>query len=627
MLCSLVKRQSYVDLNCFLLLSATVKIGRDRQKLLQWKEAQAGRWKEGLSLLRTGHGMMTDPNPITLSSMVRICTKANALIDGMLVHSQVIMSGHDSDLRLACRLVQMYGNFRHRQDARNVFDSMSHQDVISWTSIISAYGDHLHGHEAFALFQQMMVSGVKPNRITYLCILPVCARQDTLSMGKAIHTTIANRDIESDIVVGTELINMYGKFGSSKDARKMFDKMPERNVVTWNAMISTYAQHGNGKEALHLFRQMLREGIEPSKVTFVSTLHACAHQLALAQGKWIHGYIKTLNLEVDIAVGTALVHMYGKCEDLEEAYRAFYDIPNRDVVTWTSMITTHTEKGKGNEAICLFEMMVQEGIVPNEVTFVSGLDACASQPDLVQGKKMHIYLRDFRLDSQVIAANALINMYGKCGDLENAQKVFERMFEKNNISWSALIGAYAHHGKAKMVLHLFQRMRTEGIPPDEVTFSSVLSACSFAGLVEDGHSYFTSMSRDYGIEPTAQHYNRMLDILGRAGMLEECIKLINSMPMCATTATWMTLLGACKMHCDEERGKFAASQVFKLEPECATAYVLLSNIYASNGNWKESEKMRKIMKDKGIEVHHHEDGFIKDIEKTYVYGTDAVSLC
>eukprot|EP00250_Pteridium_aquilinum_P000243 c10265_g1_i1 orf=133-1197(+) len=279
---------------------------REKQKVGLWKKA----------LTRLGDpGVET--SPITYAAIIRLCRNTHALLEGMLVHALIMADGYEQDVPVANHLVQMYGKLGRLEDARGIFDRIIHRDVFSWTSMIAACSNHEQGEEALFFFQQMELTGIKPNRVTYLSILPVCARQTSLAAAKQLHTVIANRKFEFDVVLGTELINMYGKFGSLTDARKMFDKMPERNVVSWNTMISTYEHHGNGKEALSLFRRMLHEGFEPSKVTFVISLHACASKLVLAQGKWMHAYLRTLGFQVDVAVGAALINMYGKCESLE----------------------------------------------------------------------------------------------------------------------------------------------------------------------------------------------------------------------------------------------------------------------------------------------------------------------
>lgn len=267
------------------------------------QKQRVGLWKQALKRL-SDPGVET--NPITFSAVIRLCRKTHALLEGMLAHALIIVNGCETDVPMSNHLIQMYGKLDRLEDARGVFDRIMECDAVSWTSMIAAYSSHGQNSESLRLFQQMEVAGIKPNRITYLSILPACARQTTLAAAKQVHTAIANVKFESDVVVSTELINTYGKFGSLKDARQMFDKMHERNMVSWNAMISTYAQHGSSKVALRLFQRMLHEECEPTKVSFVMGLHACAGQIALAQGKWMHAYLKVRGFQAHVAVGTAL---------------------------------------------------------------------------------------------------------------------------------------------------------------------------------------------------------------------------------------------------------------------------------------------------------------------------------
>lgn len=322
------------------------------------QKQRVGPWKHALRRL-SDPGV--DTNPITFSAVIRLCRNTHALLEGMFAHALIIVNGCETDVPLSNYLIQMYGKLDCLEDARGVFDCISDCDVVSWTSMIAAYSSHGQNNESLHLFQQMEMAGIKPNRITYLSILPACARQTTLAAAKQVHTAIANIKYESDVVVSTELINMYSKFGSLKDARQMFDKMSEHNVVTWNAMISTYAQHGRSKEALRLFQRMLHEDCEPSKVSFVIGLHACAGQKSLAQGKWMHAYLKVRGFQFDAAIGTALINMYGKCDNLEEAQNVFDDMPDRDVVIWTSIIAVYAQQGRGKEVLHLFETMEQAG--------------------------------------------------------------------------------------------------------------------------------------------------------------------------------------------------------------------------------------------------------------------------
>uniref|UniRef100_UPI0040747504 Synthetic PPR-DYW protein n=1 Tax=synthetic construct TaxID=32630 RepID=UPI0040747504 len=472
--------------------------------------------------------------------------------------------------------------------------------VFSWNSKIRGYARNGQPEEALSLYSQMRRSGIKPDNYTFPFVLKACASLSSLKEGKQIHGHVIKSGFESDVYVQSALIDMYAKCGELEDARKVFDEMPERNVVSWNAMISGYAQNGQSEEALELFREMQQEGIKPSEFTFCSVLSACASLGSLEMGKQIHGYVIKSGFESIVFVGNALIDMYAKCGSIEDARKVFDEMPERTVVSWTAMISGYAQNGQSEEALELFREMQREGVKPDEVTLPSVLSACANLGALEQGKQIHAYVIKSGFESDVFVGSALIDMYAKCGSIEDARKVFDKMPERDVVSWNAMIAAYAQHGHGKEALQLFQQMQQEGVKPSEVTFTSILSACSHAGLVDEGHHYFESMSPDYGITPRVEHYGCMVDLLGRAGRLDEAEDLIKSMPFQPNVVVWGTLLGACRVHGDVERGERAAERILELDPESAAPYVLLSNIYAAAGRWDEAAKVRKLMKERGV---------------------------
>lgn len=349
-------------------------------------------------------------------------------------------------------------------------------------------------------------------------------------------------------------------------------------------MLSAYSQHGYGKEALQLYDRMLWEGDIPDRVTFLSIVESCSSLAVLSKGKQVHASILGIGLELQNGVGTALIDMYGKCGSVEHAQKVFNEMPNlRDVGSWNTLMGTYTWQGKGNEAILVFYKMQGEGVMPNVATFVMLLDACASEAGLGEGKLTQARAISNGLDSNAVVGTALVNMYGKCGRLRDAWRVFNNVLERDLVLWTAIISAYAHHGKGSEALHLLEEMQQEGLRPDIITFSSILSACSHAGLVEEAHHLFLSMHRDHGISPTVDHYSCVIDLLGRVGRLNEAENLLKEMPFEPTVVLWMTLLGACKNHVDVQRGEAVARQVFVLDPFNCASYVMLSSLYAAAG--------------------------------------------
>lgn len=536
----------------------------------------------------------------TYASCLRYCGNLKTLLDGKRVHDHIIQSEHERSGFLGGLIVQMYVKCGAMEDARVWFSTMHERSVFSWNFLIGAYAELGQGNEACQLFTQMQEDGVMPDRVTFLHMISACGNQATLEEGKLMHLHVTEDSLDSDVVVATALVSMYGKCGSLEDAREMFDKMHERNVISWNAIIAAHAWHGHGKKAFQLFEQMWQEAVMPEKVTFLSMLDACDSQAALAQGKQIHICIIHGGLMLDIVVATALVDMYGKCDDIEEARSVFDKLPRRDVVAWNAMIAVYAQHGYGKDSLQLFEQMQQQGVMPSKVTFVSILDACASQAAVAKGKHVHKLILQRGFLTNIVVATALINMYGKCGSILNARMVFNEMPERDVVSWNVMIAVYARHGLGKKAVQLYHLMRRDVILPDKVTFVNLLTACSHAGLVDEGRHFFHSMSRDYGIPLVEEHYDCMIDLLGRAGCLDEAEELILKMPFQPTILTWTTLLGACRNQVDVLRGQCVAQRAFDLNPQYHAPYVMLANIYAAAGMDSEAEKVLMRMKDLGL---------------------------
>ncbi len=306
-------------------------------------------------------------------------------------------------------------------------------------------------------------------------------------------------------------------------------------------------------------------------------------------------------IQPDILLGNKLITIFGKLKHLDDARQVFDRMTQRDLVSWNAMIAAHVQLGKGNEALDLFERMQRKGMKPDTVTFISALGACASATALAKGKQIHAQVINSGVKSNMVLETALVNMYSKCGSLTDARQVFDKMSKRSVISWSAIIAAHAQHGEGKEALDLFERMQQEGIKPDNVTFVSVLSACSHSGLVDEGLRCFELMQVEHKIVPTLEHYGCMVDLLGRAGQLDNAEKMITTAPVAPDVVTWMTLLGACRLYGDVERAERVAARIFDLEPQNAAVYVLLGNIYAAAGRWADEARIRERMKELRIQ--------------------------
>jgi pentatricopeptide repeat protein len=376
-----------------------------------------------------------------------------------------------------------------------------------------------------------------------------------------IHEEIIRSGFQSDAFVESALIDMYAKCGRIEDACQLFDRMLHRDVVCWTAMIAAYAQNGNMEEALNVFQKMP----EQNKVSW-----------------------------------NAMVAGYLQNGHVDEALKFFLKMPESDVASWTTLIAGCTQNGHAEEALNLFRQMQLAGLKPSAKAFASVLSACGNLAALEYGSEIHEEIIRNGFLSDVFVANSLVDMYAKCGSIENARNIFDKMHQKNTISWTAIIAGYAMHGCSQEALILFEQMQHSGIYPDQVTFLCVLSACCHAGLVDEGLRYFLCMNHSYNIVPTMEHYGCMVDLLGRAGRLNEAQDFINKMPIKPDASVWGCLLSACRIHNNTELAEHAAEHLFELVPQNAAPYVVLSNIYAAAGKWDDIEKVRKMMKDRSI---------------------------
>ncbi|KAJ7298413.1 hypothetical protein O6H91_Y582700 [Diphasiastrum complanatum] len=564
------------------------------------KLCEEGRLKEALHMLELMVQPTTIPPIHAYVCLLKGCSRRKALAEGKQVHALIFQSVLESNIFLANTLVHMYSKCGSLLHAHKVFSNMPQHNVYSWTAIISAYADSGEVEEAINLFQQMQETGLASDKVLFVVVLKACASLAALEQGKQLQSEIIKRGFQSDVIVGSTLVNMYAKCGCTEDARELFDNMSERNVVSWNAMIAGYAQNGLGKEALALYEQMKQEGMQPNNVTFVLLLKACASRADLEQGKQLHSEIMKRGFQSDVVVGNTLVDMYTKCGCTEDARELFDNMSERDVVSWNAMIAGYAQNGLGKEALALDEQMKKEYMQPNNVSLVLLLKACASLAAVERGKQLHSEIKKRVFQSDVVVGNTLVDMYANCGCTEDARELFDNMSERNVVSWNAMIAGYAQNGIAQEALALFEQMQGKGTKSDEVTYISVLSACAHSGLVDQGRYVFNSMCKNHGVTPTKEHYACMVDLLGRAGCLADAELFINKMPIQPDSVVWMTLLGAARNHGHVEIGRRAFDHVVKLEPKNASPYVLLSNIYAAAGRKDELAKIRNEMNEAGV---------------------------
>ncbi|KAL8145760.1 hypothetical protein AgCh_003782 [Apium graveolens] len=392
---------------------------------------------------------------------------------------------------------------------------------------------------------------------------------------------------------------MYAKCGCLEDARKVFDEIPVRDVVTWTALITGFSQHERYEEALRLFLEFLSVGLEPNHFTFSSLVKAAGGMGSGREGRQIHGFCLKCGYDGNVYVGSALVDMYVRCGLMEDGERVFRGLASKNDVSWNALISGHARRGEGESAVRVFKEMQREDFKATHFTYSSVFSACANIGALEQGKWVHAHMIKSGIKLVAFVGHTLLDMYSKSGSITDAIKVFDRLVKRDVVSWNSLLTACAQHGRGRETIRYFKKMLKIGIKPNAITFLCVLTACSHAGLLEQGEHYFSLMKK-YDIEPDTTHYVTVVDLLGRAGDFHRAEMFIRNMPIEPDAAVWKALLGACRMHKNAELGAYAAEQVFKLDPNDSGPHIILYNIYASAGRWEEAAKARKAMRERGV---------------------------
>ncbi|XP_065860233.1 pentatricopeptide repeat-containing protein At4g01030, mitochondrial [Euphorbia lathyris] len=541
----------------------------------------------------------------TLSKILRACGKERALDEGKQIHGYVIKQPLESSNLLICNsLIGMYSRNGKLKLARKVFDSMKEHNLYSWNSIISSYAALGNLNDAWNLFQQMESCSVKPDLVTWNCLLSGHAvhgfykevfmilsnmqvsgfRPDSssitsvlqavielrdLKLGKEIHGYVIRNGLDYDVYVGTSLLDMYVKCDCLTFSRAIFDNMKNKNIVAWNSLITGYAFKGLFEEAKALLTKMEEEGIRADLVTWNS----------LVSGYAIWGYD-------EVALGV-----------IQDVKRSGLT-PN--VVSWTALISGSSQNGNYRESLQYFIQMQRDGIKPNSATISSLLRTCGGLSLLHKGKELHCVSSKSGIIGDVYIATSLIDMYCKAGDLKSARKVFRGSNNKTLACWNCMIMGFAIYGLGREAISLFGEMKEVGIEPDSITFTALLSACKNSGLTSEGWNFFDCMNKDYGIVPRIEHYSCMVDLLGRAGYLDEAWDFIQTMPLKPDATIWGAFLGCCRIHTNLEFAEIAAEELFKLEPHNSANYVLMMNLYAMSNRWEDMERIRDLMAEKGV---------------------------
>ncbi|KAH6766631.1 Tetratricopeptide repeat superfamily protein [Perilla frutescens var. hirtella] len=566
---------------------------------------------------------------------VTLIEKCSNLQQLKQIHAQMLRAGLFSDPFSASKLIQSsaLSGFSSVDYAHKVFDQIPQPNLYSWNALIRAYATRSQPLSCLSVFTRLLNDcSEKPNKFTYPFVIKALAKLRCLELGKGIHGMAIKEGLCSDLYVSNCLIHFYTECGCSDMASRVFSSMPERDVISWNSMIDGLAQNGFVEEAIEIFCRLEGEGVRPNDVTMVGVLTACRKKLDVKVGRWVHAYIEKNGIKRSLILCNAILDMYTRCGSVQEAKRffdkmvekdiiswttmlvgygslgdfdaargLFNSLPSKDIAAWNSLISAHEQGGNPKEAISVFnELQLSKTAKPDEVTLVSTLSACSELGAIELGGWIHVYIKKEGMRLNCHLATALIDMYSKCGDLEKALDVFNSMDNKDVFVWSAMIAGFGMHGCGVYAMETFEKMQEAKVKPTAITFTNLLSACSHSGLVEEGREFFHLMEPVYNIVPGVEHYACMIDVLGRAGLLEEAMELIKDMPVARSASVWGALLGACRLHKNVDLAEEAWEHLHQIEPQNHGAYVLLSNIYANSGLWDKVSELRKRMKDAGV---------------------------
>ncbi|XP_019462517.1 PREDICTED: pentatricopeptide repeat-containing protein At3g22690-like [Lupinus angustifolius] len=537
-----------------------------------------------------------------IPSVLKSCSLIPSTMQGQEVHGFVVKSGFQSDAFVCNALIMMYSEVGKSKSARLLFDKIDNKDVVSWSTMIRSYHRSGFLEEALNLLRDMHIMKVKPSESAIISTIHVFAELGNLKLCKAMHAYVIrnmNYYMKSEASLSTSLINMHVKCSNLSYARRVFDGLSEASIISWTAMISGYIHFNDLYEVTRLFTKMLQEGIFPNDVTILSFVKECCNAKSLELGKCLHAFTLRNGFTISLVLATAFIDMYGKCGDVISARSVFDSTKNKDLTIWSAMISTYAQNNTIDEAFDAFFQMNCNGIRPNELTMVSLIVLCAKVGSLEKGKWIHSYINKEGIKEDLVLKTSLVDMYAKCGDINMAYRIFNAATIRDIAMLNAMISGFAIHGHGYAALKLLEETESLGLFPNDITFIGAIHACSHAGLVQEGKMVFHKMVHGFGLVPKVEHYGCMVDLLGRGGLLDEAMELIQNMTMKPNDAVLGSFLGACKVHKNVKLGEWVAKKFLSLESEKFGYNVLMSNIYAEASRWSNVADIRRSMKDVG----------------------------
>lgn len=610
--------------------------------------AKSSREAEAVEFFFEMRGSGIEPNEFSFVAILTACIRLADLDLGFQVHSLAIKMGYTEYTFVCNALMGLYGKCGCLDFVLNLFDEMPQRDIASWNTVLACLVKVLRYDRAFEYFRDMQrCEGFRVDQFTLSTLLSASSGGLAWMGGREIHAHLLRIGFECNMSVNNALIGFYTRCGSAKDvvtlfermpvkdiftwtemitaymefgavdlAVETFDKMPEKNCVSYNALMAGYCQNGRGSRALRLFVEMVEEGVELNEATLTSVINACGLLMEAMTSEQIHGFVLKFGFRLNSSVETALLDMYTRCGRMDEAEKMFIQVPSNknSLIAWTSMICGYSRNGQPEEAISLFCQRLSGDMIVDEVALASVLGVSGALGLCMIGKQIHCHALKLGFWFDIGLANATMSMYYKCGNMEDAFKVFSNMSTHDTVSWNSLVAGYVLHRQGDKALHVWSEMEKAGLLPDAVTFLLVISAYRHtnSNLVNDCRKLFLSMETIYGIQATAEHYASLIGVFGYWGLFEEAEELIGKMPFEPGASVWRALLDTCRIRLNTNLGKLAAKRILALEPQDPSTYILISNLYSASGRWHCSETVREEMRQKGLQklpgrswIFHH----------------------
>ncbi|XP_027348126.1 putative pentatricopeptide repeat-containing protein At3g05240 [Abrus precatorius] len=534
----------------------------------------------------------------TFSSIIAVCTNKEFFREGVQVHCRVLKFGFLRNVYVCGALVGFYMHVGLSGVALELFDELPERNLGVWNVMLRGLCEmgRVEVEDLLGFYSRMCFEGVEPNGVTFCYLLRGCGNLRLLHEGKKLQGCILKMGlVESNVLVVNNLVDFYSACGCLVGARKCFEDIKVEDVISWNSLVSVYAENNLLFDALELFSVMKVRGHRPSVRSLVGLLNLCSRIEELCLGKQMHCHVMKMGFdEGSVHVQSALIDMYGKCRDIESSVAVFECLPKRTLECYNSLMTSLSHCGAIEDVVELFGLMVDEGFMPDEVTFSTTIKALSASASFTSSQLLHCYALKSGLEGDAAVACSLMDAYSRCGYVELSHNIFETLPSPNAICFTSMINAYARTGMGKEGIAVLQAMIEKGLKPDEVTFLCALTGCNHTGLVKEGRIVFDSMKSLHGVHPDRRHYSCMVDLLCRAGLLHEAEELLLQAAGKRDCSMWSSLLRSCRVHKNEEVGTRAAQVLIELDPDDPAVWLQASNFYAEIGKFDESRQIREV---------------------------------